>query len=59
MVKEIEISVEAYNLLEKARLFGEDLNDTILRLIERTTFFERQKQIAQDDEFLSLEQSGE
>jgi predicted CopG family antitoxin len=57
MVKEIEISVEAYNLLEKARLPGEDINDTILRLIERTEFFERQKQIVENEEFLPLDQS--
>ncbi len=60
MVKEIEISVEAYSRLEKARLPGEDISDTILRLIElreRTEFAKRQKQIAEDEDFLPLDQS--
>lgn len=62
MVKEIEISVEAYNLLEEARLPGEDISDTILRLIElreRTEFIKRQKQIAEREDFLPLHQSEE
>ena len=34
MVKEIEITVETYELLEKAKLPSENLNATILCLIE-------------------------
>ncbi len=52
--------MEAYDLLEKARLPGEDLNDTILRLItmrERLDFLKRQKQILDDDEFQSVDQT--
>ena len=62
MVREIEISSDAYNLLKKMRLSGEDINDTIIRLIklrERSEFFKRRKQITKDDEFLPLDQSGE
>ena len=62
MVREIEISVEAYSLLEKARLPGEDISDTILRLTElreRTEFIKRQKQIAEREDFLPLHQSEE
>lgn len=60
LTKIISISVEAYDLLEKARLPGEDLNDTILRLItmrERLDFLKRQKQILDDDEFQSVDQT--
>ncbi len=60
LTKIISISVEAYDLLEKARLPGEDLNDTILRLItmrERLDFLKKQKQILDDDEFQSIDQT--
>jgi hypothetical protein len=60
MVKEIEISIESYNFLEKARLPGEDLNETLLRLIKRyeqTMFLEHQKQILEHDDFQLLNES--
>jgi len=52
--------VEVYDLLEKAKLPNEDLNDTILRLIakrERLEFLRKQKQILDDDEFQSHDQT--
>lgn len=58
MTKTISISVEAYDLLEKAMLPGENLNDTILRLIklrERFEFFKHQNQIIEDEDFSPLD----
>ena len=60
LTKTISISVEVYDLLEKAKLPNEDLNDTILRLIakrERIEFLKKQKQILDDDEFQSHDQT--
>lgn len=60
LTKTISISVEVYDLLEKAKLPNEDLNDTILRLIakrERIEFLKKQKQILDDDEFQSIDQT--
>ena len=60
LTKTISITVEAYDLLEKAMLPGEDFNDTILRLItmrERLDFLKKQKQILDDDEFQSIDQT--
>ncbi len=60
LTKIISISVEAYDLLEKARLPGEEFNDTICRLIklrEQTEFFKRQSQIVEDEDFFPLDQS--
>ena len=62
MVKEIEISVEAYNLLEQAKLQGEDFNDTLLRLVRRydqIDLIKRQKQILEEDDFLPLDATKE
>lgn len=62
MVREIEISVEVYNLLEQARLPGEDFSDTLLRLVrkyEQTEFVKRQKQILEEEDFLLLDESEE
>ncbi|MGD9397040.1 MAG: hypothetical protein PVJ05_11475 [Candidatus Thorarchaeota archaeon] len=62
MVRKIRISIEAYNLLEAARLPGEDINDTLLRLVrmyEQIEFIRSQKQILEDEVFLPLDDSEE
>lgn len=62
MTKKIRITEEAYNLLEEARLPGEDFNDTLLRLIKRfdqIEFIKRQKQILEGEDFSLFEESEE
>ena len=62
MTKKIRITEEAYNLLEEARLPGEDFNDTLLRLIKRfdqIEFIKRQKQILEGEDFSPFEESEE
>jgi predicted CopG family antitoxin len=60
MFKEIEISVEAYNLLEQAKLPGEDFSDTLLRLVrkyEQVEFIKHQKQILEKERFYALDEA--
>lgn len=62
MTKKIRITEETYKSLEKARLPGEDINDTLLRLIKRyeqIEFLECQKRILNDEDFLPLGESDE
>jgi predicted CopG family antitoxin len=62
LTKKIRITEEAYNLLEEARLPGEDFNDTLLRLIKRfdqIEFIKRQKQILEGEDFSLFEESEE
>ncbi len=62
MVKEIEISIEAYRFLEQARLPNEDFSDTLLCLVSRykqIEFIRSQKQILEDEVFLPLDDSKE
>jgi predicted CopG family antitoxin len=60
LTKKIRISEEAYNCLQKARLPGEEINETLLRLIERykqIEFIKRQRQILKGDDFIRLDES--
>ena len=60
MTKKIRINEEVYNLLVSEKLPAENLNETIIRLIrryEQTEFIKRQKQILEEEEFLSLDES--
>lgn len=62
MTKKIRITEEAYNLLEEARLPGEDFNDTLLRLIKKydqIQFIKRQKQILEGEDFSPFDESEE
>jgi len=62
LTKKIRITEEAYNLLEEARLPGEDFNDTLLRLIKKydqIQFIKRQKQILEGEDFSPFDESEE
>jgi predicted CopG family antitoxin len=60
LTKKIRITEEACSFLEDAKLPSEDFNDTLLRLIwryDQIEFIKSQKQILEEEEFLSLDES--
>ena len=65
MTKKVRISEDAYNRLKEARLPGEDINDTLRRLIreyeqyELTKFARRQKHILESEDFTPIDESNE